>query len=170
MKLTVISLLFAIAALTAACSEIPFDGDHYKIISFADPSFRERITPYFDANGDGYVSIHEAENGRMVPYGESGYIKVVMDCDNIDGDHTVITSVNELRYFKNVEVLRFGGNDISGTLDLRMLKQLDEIYFTGNGGIQKIILNNSVRETIVIEVDGGTEIEYYTDPEDEPEI
>ncbi len=165
MKLTVISTLLIIATLASGCNEITFDKDSNKIISFADPNFKERITPYFDSNGDGFVSVYEAENGRKVPYGTAE--RVVMDCDNSDGAHTALFGIDEVRFFKNVHVLRFGGNNLSGTLDLKRLKSLVEIDFTDNAGIEKIILNSSVKNTgaMVINIEPGTEIEYYTDPE-----
>ncbi len=153
-----------LAVVAAGCEKIEFDRDYNKIISFADPNFRERITPYFDSNGDGYISIYEAEHGRQIPYGEKAELTVVIDCDNSDGTHTALSDIDEVRFFTNAQVLRFNGNNISGTLDLKKLKSLKEIHFTGNEGIEKIIINSAVKN-LVIETDPGIEIEYYTDPE-----
>lgn len=127
------AFLVALAVITAGCEKIPFDQDHSKIISFADPNFRERITPYFDANGDGYISIQEAENGRTIYYeGINGSRAVVMDCDNGNKDYPSISGIDEVRFFTNVQVLLFGSNDLSGTLDLTLLESLRIADFTDN--------------------------------------
>jgi hypothetical protein len=164
MKLLRISVLAALVALAAGCEEIPFDKDYDRIIEFADASFKERITPYFDTNGDGYISVKEAGEGRAIPYGENA-ARVVMDCDNSGGAHASLFNIDEVRFFTNVQVLRFGGNILSGTIDLRMLKSLTEIDFSDNGDIDKIILNSVIESTVKIATDPDVEIEYYTDPE-----
>lgn len=115
MKRLLFVCLFALPLLCCGLAEDEQDDKNKRIyITFTDPAFEAYCLREFDLNGDGRVSVYEAERIRRV------------DCPGLG-----IRSLSDISYFKNLRTLDCSDNLLTD-LDLRKCPLLTEVDCSGN--------------------------------------
>lgn len=94
-----------------------------EVFRIKDSIFEQYCCDFFDSNGDGLFTTDEAEEVKGVFIDDMG-----------------ISSINEINYFTNLEILSANGNLLNGQLDLSSNDKLTTLLVNGNQ-VSSIILS-----------------------------
>jgi len=129
------------------------EGALPEFVPFADAAFKAYCVENFDTDGDGEISLAEAETVTQISCTDMG-----------------ISSLGGIKYFPNLTVLECSNNDQIGVLDVSHLHSL-RILLCGNTGLTTLDVTNNpdlveldcaVNDLVALDVSGNSCLESLT--------